>query len=362
MLEEAFPFWAEQAPDPAGGFYERLDLSGTPISGEPSRVRLQARMVFTFALAAELGWDRARGLALTERGIATLTKDCRRPDGLYGTLVQPGTGLVDEAAETYDTAFALLAFATAYRVFSLSSAWDAGSELSQAIEKHLKLAASDSGYRERLPAPSIREQNPHMHLTEASLAWFEATKDEAARDRAVAIIGFVQDEFFDSEAGMLYEFSGGSGPKNRIEAGHLFEWVWILGRLREVSVHCRQELADALHDGGMRLLDDLDYLPLSQHCDGSVREAVQRTWGPTEKLKAHIAHWRVHRTDALARLVLDSAQGLFDDHVEGAIEGAWIDAISPNGRPLITDITPATGYHIFLAFQELMRFSEELNA
>lgn len=362
MLDDAFPFWAERTPDPAGGFYERLDLEGAPVTGEPSRVRLQARMVFTFALAAEMGWDRDRALELVERGIATLTQDCRRSDGLYGRLVQPGHGLVDDAAETYDTAFALLAFAAAYRVFGLESARDAGADLSQAIEHHLKLGAGQSGYRERLPVPSIREQNPHMHLTEASLAWFEATKDEIALKRALAIIGFVQDEFFDADAGMLLEFSGGTGPHNRIEAGHLFEWVWILGRLRQVSGHSREDFADALHDGGMQLLEGLDYLPLSQHCDGTVREAVQRTWGPTEKLKAHIAHWRVHRTDALAQLALDSAQGLFADHVEGAIKGAWVDAISPDRRPLITDITPATGYHIFLAFQELIGFAEELNA
>ncbi|MFZ1741234.1 MAG: AGE family epimerase/isomerase [Pontixanthobacter sp.] len=361
MLEEAFPFWAERTPDPAGGFYERLDLQGAPIAGELSRVRLQARMVFTFSLAAQLGWEPDRALAMVNRGIESLTQFCRRDDGLYGRIVQTGYGLVDDTAETYDTAFALLALSKAANQFGLEVAYDAGAALNLAIDRKLKLAGRESGFRERLPAPLIREQNPHMHLTEASLAWFEATGDQAALDRALSIIDFVHAKFFNADTGILFEFSGGAGPDNHIETGHLFEWVWILGRLRQVSPHSRQDFADALYDGGMRLLEGFDYLPLSQNCDGSVREAVQRTWGPTEKLKAHIAHWRVHPSDELAQLVIQTAQGLFADHVDHALPGAWVDAIAPDRRSMIKDITPATGYHIFLALQELIAFADELN-
>ena len=265
MLDEAFPFWAERARARNGGFFERLDLAGRGIADEDSRVRLQARMAFTFALAADLGWDRSRSLELTERGLRVLVVDCRREDGLYGRTVRPGSGLVDASAETYDTAFALLAFATAYRVFGLDSALEAGTELSHAIDALLARDRHEGGYRERLPAPEIRDQNPHMHLTEASLAWYEATADEAALKRARAIIAFVEERFFDRDSGLLLEFSGVDIAHNRCEAGHMFEWVWILGRLRELTGQTRQDFIDRLYAGGMRLLHGLDYFPLSQH-------------------------------------------------------------------------------------------------
>lgn len=360
MLQQSFPFWAERTPDPAGGFYERLDTAGEPIAGENSRVRLQARMGFTFALAASLGWDRARANELAARACHVLTRDCRRPDGLYGRIVKPGEGLIDDTPETYDNAFALLCFATVTQVFDSADARAAGDALTQAIDT--LLAHPDGGYAERLPRPSVREQNPHMHLTEASLAWYEATGDVTARDRAERIARFVADHFFRDDIGLLVEEAGGDDAANRVEAGHMFEWVWILGRLQSAGGAVPCGLAQKLHDGGMRLLGGLDYLPLSQELDGRVREPVQRTWGPTEKLKGHIALWQLEGRGAPSPAVLSrivrTQQDMMRDHVEPALPGAWIDVLGPDKRARARDITPATGYHLFLALKEYIAFAQ----
>lgn len=358
MLEEAFPFWAERTPDPAGGFFEKLDLSGKGIPGLESRVRLQARMGFTFALAAELGWDKARADELTERSVRVLVDDCRREDGLFGKLVRPGHGLTDDTADAYDTAFALLAFASAYRMFGSQSAFEAGKDVSRAIDDVLIRPANEGGFNETLPAPEVRDQNPHMHLTEASLAWYEASQDARALERAQGLAEFVEQRFYRPDASLLVERAGVSDDENRVEAGHMFEWAWILGRLRELGGEPSEEFATGLHDGGMKLIKGLGYLPLSQRLDGRVIDAKQRTWGPTEKLKGHIAHWRQHPSPELAGTILKTAEMLFADHVDGAISGAWIDVISPDRDPLISDITPATGYHIFLALKELIDWSD----
>ena len=360
MLEQAFPFWADRAPAPDGGFVERLDLGGNPIRGEESRVRLQARMVYTFSLAAILGWDRDRCLSLVEQGLVCLDQDCRRDDGLFGRMVKPGYGLTDDAAEAYDTAFALLAYATAYRAFALPQALASGEALNRVIDAVLQRPADEGGFAERLPAPVRREQNPHMHLTEASLAWHAATGDGTALQRAQSIAAFVQARFFDEASGLLLEYDGGPTPENRTEAGHMFEWIWILGQLEQASGRSQQDVMTAFHAGASNLLRGLDYLPLSQHCDGTVREAVQRTWGPTEKLKAECALWRSAPSRGLLGQLADTAEQLFADHVDAAIPGAWIDRIAPDRTPMIEDITPATGYHIFLAFSELIDLAEDL--
>lgn len=361
MLETAFPFWARAAVDPDGGFFEKLDIEGCGIPGVPSRVRLQARMGFTYALMGQMGWNAARAEELAARSVDVLVADCRRPDGLYGKIVRPGEGLIDDAADTYDTAFALLAFATVHKVFGCPKALAAGRSLTEAIEDHLARPPKEGGYRETLPAPEVRQQNPHMHLTEASLAWFDATRDDASLRRAEAIAAFVEQTFYRPDLGLLVEQAGVPDADNRVEAGHMFEWVWILGRMRELGGAPFAEFSHALHAGGMRLLDGLDYIPLSQNLDGGVIESYQRTWGPSEKLKGHIAQWRMTPTDDLLVMIATTAEAMFADHVDGALEGAWIDVISPERDLLIEDITPATGYHIFLALLELIALARDLS-
>lgn len=362
MLEQAFPFWAERAFSPDGGFVERLDLGGNPIHGEVSRVRLQARMVYTFSLAAMLGWDQTRSRSLVEHGLACLDEDCRRDDGLFGRLVMPGRGLTDDTAEAYDTAFALLAYATAYRAFALPQALASGEALNHVIDNVLVRPADEGGFAEYLPAPIRREQNPHMHLTEASLAWHAATGDGTALQRAQSIAAFVQVRFFDAASGLLLEYDGGPRPENRTEAGHMFEWIWILGQMERASGLSQHATMAKFHKGAKGLLHGLDYLPLSQHCDGTIREAVQRTWGPTEKLKAECALWRTAPSRGLLGQLADTAEQLFADHVEAAVPGAWIDRIAPDRSPMVEDITPATGYHIFLALNELIDLANDLKS
>ena len=138
LFTHSFPFWMKSSVNPDGGFYERHTLSGEGIRGEDSRVRLQARQTYCFALAAELGWKPNFCELVVRQGMQVLTSDCRRPDGLYGTRVMPGTGLTNPGAETYDCAFALLAFSTALRVMNLEEARIAGSELRGAMHKHLR--------------------------------------------------------------------------------------------------------------------------------------------------------------------------------------------------------------------------------
>ncbi|MGB7407662.1 MAG: AGE family epimerase/isomerase [Pontixanthobacter sp.] len=362
MRECAFPFWADRTPSPGGGFFERLDLDGVGIPGEPSRVRLQARMVFTFALAADLGWDRDRALALVNRGLEILVNDCRRPDGLYGALVVPGTGLSDDTAQTYDTAFALLAFAAAYRTFDLDLAREAGSALNRDIEALLRHDASTGGYKEQIPAPERRRQNPHMHLTEASLAWFAASGERGALERAKRCAIFVHDRFFDLNTGLLREYAGGTSDANHVEAGHHFEWVWLLDQFGDASLPQLNGWKQALHDGGMRLVRDLSYYPLSQECDLIVRDDRQRLWVPAEKLKGHIAIAGMVPSAEDLQWIVHTTEVIFADHLDQALQGAWIDVVAPDKASRITDITPATGYHVFLAFRELIAFADTLPA
>lgn len=361
MFNAAFPLWSSAGVRPELGFAERLDLEGHPVEDDSTRVRVQARQVFSFALARQLGWDAGRSDEMISRGLDALLGHCRREDGLYGRRMAYAGGLADETADLYDTAFALLAFSWASRA-GHDRAGEAARAVSSAIETHLRRPDEEGGYREALPAPETRIQNPHMHLFEASLAMHEALGDEAPLQRARRIEALLEQRFLQAGTGALREaFAPDWGPSSddRLEAGHQYEWVWLMGERARLDGQPVSGAADGLYRNAVGLTGPEGSVPLEHELDGTLRNGVERTWGLTEALKAHIARFEQGDRDAEARMV-ESFDRMWDRHIAPSpVAGAWLDKYGPDGAPAVSDITAATGYHVFMAFAELMRIAGE---
>jgi hypothetical protein len=57
LTEHSLPLCSGEGWDPAaGGFVEKLDTEGRADRAAPRRVRVQARQIYCFAKAADLGW------------------------------------------------------------------------------------------------------------------------------------------------------------------------------------------------------------------------------------------------------------------------------------------------------------------
>ena len=356
MLDASIPFWANHGVHPVLGFRERLTMAGEPIEDSDTRVRLQARQTFCFAFAEIMGWSDPRAKELVARGIETLTSHCQREDGLYGARMSYAGGLSNASADLYDTAFALLAFSWAARTGAAGAA-DAAGAASQAIETVLKRPASEGGYREALPAPELRLQNPHMHLFESSLALFEATGDETALARATGIESLLETRFLQTGTGALREvFAPDWGPAegDRLEAGHQYEWVWLMGERARLTGKPVSRAAESLYANALKLTGANGEVALSHTLDGDVLDATERTWGLTEALKAHLARIEQGENAAIAHAI-QSFDRMWARHVDPAPEGGWLDKYGPDGAPNMTDMTAATGYHIYVAIAELIR-------
>src|SRR3546814_17640066 len=80
-----------------------------------------------------------------------------------------------------------------------------------------------------------------MHLFEACLVLYETGGDPRHLARAGEIFGLFRTRFFDEELGTLREFFGPAwegGPAfgyERLDPGHMMEWVWLLSRKRGES-------------------------------------------------------------------------------------------------------------------------------
>jgi len=356
LFDASFPLWSREGVD-RHCFAERLDLEHSAMDAETSRVRVQARQTYAFARAGLLGWQPAEARELTEFGLDVLRRQCRRADGLFGrTLHSDGRGLADETADLYDSAFALLAFATA--------AAD-GMELPMlmalpdAIEKELH--HTKGGFNEALPAPEYRLQNPHMHLFEAYLELVPAANYHEHEETLSVLKMLCLDHFIDPKTGTLGERftqdwtipDGDAGAI--VEPGHQFEWVWLLDRYARLCREARSDAARALYAFAVSTLDPDGRAIQEVRRDGTPHDASRRTWPQTEALKAHLVMWR--DGDELAgQRAIGSFDILMDEYLTP--EGGWIDHYSEDGRVLSSSMPASTLYHVVTAFSFLMDIAE----
>src|SRR5882757_6767870 len=116
MIEHALPLWSNEGWDSnSGGFVDRLDQDGHADRLAPRRVLVQARQIYCFAKAAQMGWyPQGREIAL--KGLDHLLTRAKSPDGKPGfvhVLTPEGT-VQKPLRDTYDHAFVLLALASVY--------------------------------------------------------------------------------------------------------------------------------------------------------------------------------------------------------------------------------------------------------
>jgi mannose-6-phosphate isomerase len=265
-------------------------------------------------------------------------------------------------ADLYDTAFALLGLSWAARLPGMEHALDAARQLSATIDTALRRPAPEEGYREALPAPARREQNPHMHLLEASLALVETCGDAAARERAGELEALLVRRLLDASGGLRELFAADWSPAadDRYEAGHQYEWVWILHERARLAHAPASPAAARLFAKARELTRPDGRIALSHELDGRPRENVFRAWGQTEALKAGVALELAG--DAMAAdVALASFDRLWGDHLApAAVEGGWVDMLDAGLAPLSADMPASTGYHVFLALAELMRLDQAL--
>src|SRR3979411_3313657 len=97
MIAHALPLWSGEGWDPiSGGFVDRLDQDGRADRAAPRRILVQARQIYCFAKAAQMGWyPQGREIAL--KGLDHLLTTAKAPDGRpgYVHLLAPDGAVLD---------------------------------------------------------------------------------------------------------------------------------------------------------------------------------------------------------------------------------------------------------------------------
>lgn len=360
LAESCFPLWAEHGLTPAGYFPEALSLQHDEIARDVTRVRVQARQTYVFTEAWRLGWKRDTAARLVHAGVSVLTGPAIAPTGLPGkTLHADGRGFADGSADLYDTAFVLYALAEAARgPGPAAPAMAAAADILAALDR-LGRDPVNGGYAEQLPAPQTRLQNPHMHLLEACLALHRADPDGGHLARASEIIDLFESRFTAGDGGLLGEkfTADWSSPDGEdggfVEPGHQFEWVWLLHTWARLANKPLPEAAQRLYAFACSTLDEAGRACQQVTRSGAPHDSSRRTWPQTEALKAHLAMFEQRGDARYATAACRSFDVLMDEYLTE--DGGWIDHFAADGSVLARDMPASTGYHVVLAFAELIR-------
>jgi mannose/cellobiose epimerase-like protein (N-acyl-D-glucosamine 2-epimerase family) len=358
MIEHSLPLWSGEGWDPAaGGFVEKLDIEGRADRAAPRRVRVQARQIYCFAKAAQMGWY-PEGREIAMKGLDYLLARARGPDGRPGFvhLLDPDGSTLNAMRDSYDHAFVLLALSTLYQLSKDAQVWGEIESLLGFIDRDLR--SPRGGVVEGIPVAKPRRQNPQMHLFEAMIATFDATGDPAFQYRAGELYSLFVAYLYDPKRQVLGEYFEDDwskiGPVS-VEPGHQAEWVWLLKGFERITGCPTGKQRAALLASALRYRDDATGCLWDEgNEDGSIRKFTRRCWPQTEIAKAWIAQAEAGVQGAAeeARNALVRMDRYYLHH---PVLGGWYDQFDRDNRSLVDFIPASSFYHVLYAVAEATR-------
>ena len=247
---DLFDLFQRNAVNPDGGFHD-LDSAGRPF-GTIRQIHQTARMVHCFAIAMRLGRPGAE--PIVDHGMRYLWNGHRdRKHGGYCWSVDD-EGFKDDSKQAYGHAFVMLAAADATMIghpLGKQMLTDVTDVINTRFWDDYYGAVSEEYARNWAKISSYRGQNSNMHLTEALMAAFEATRDAAYLDKAkriaqliigrhAAALDWAVAEHFDEQWKLDRNYKGsdmfrpaGTTPGHWLEWARLMAQLWVLDERRE---------------------------------------------------------------------------------------------------------------------------------
>jgi len=358
MIEHALPLWSGEGWDSAaGGFVEKLDSEGRADRAAPRRVRVQARQIYCFAKAAQMGWY-PQGREIAMKGLDYLLAKARSSDGRPGFvhLLGPDGSTMNALRDAYDHAFVLLALSTLYQLSGDAQVRHEIDSLLAFIDRDLR--SPHGGFIEGIPATTPRRQNPQMHMFEALIATFDATHEAVFQNRAGELFSLFVANFYDPQRQVLGEYFEEDWSKIEpvsVEPGHQAEWVWLLKGFERITGCPTGRPRSLLLTSALRYRDDVTGCLFDEgDADGNVKKITRRLWPQTEIAKAWIAQAESGEQGA-ADEAREALVRLHRHYLRHPVLGGWYDQFDRDGRSLVDFIPASSFYHILCAIAESER-------
>lgn len=355
-LDELLPLWLNRAFDrEAGQFMEGLEIGGGPQISGVVRTRTATRQIYTFCHTAHLGLAPAGALAAAETAIDHLDAAAWGADGRLGyarAFDRRTRTVTDPVVDLYDQACALLALAWLGKATGNDRYWRRADEVLSVIDN--RLAAPAGGFAEDDQGTLPRRQNPHMHLFESCMALWEVTGATIYADRARALFELFLHRFLD-ESLTLREFFGpdwsldDSYGSDRLDPGHMAEWVWLVHRYGGLSGETHPNIESALLERALAIgrAPSSPFLADEVTTSGELKNS-RRLWLQAELLKAYMSTGRSEEAETLAGAIADS-------YLAPSESGPWRDCFDLAGQFNAPSVPGSSIYHLWTAVAEIVR-------
>lgn len=362
------PKWYEAFSDPAGGFYERLGKGFKPVFTGQRRLVTQCRQLSIYSDACERA-GKPLYKNLQEKFEFILAKYHDPKTGLWRFSLNDAGNINDPTCDLYALSFVIFSFSHYYRATNDGRAQVAALDVLNLIDSRFRLSL---GLAEALdangnPILKLRRQNPHMHLLEACLFAYDTWGDKAYEAMADEMIGLFQNYFYDSRRNALVEFLTDDlkpDPEkgHHLEAGHYFEWVWLLKK------HAVLKGDASMHDTvALKLLDWADkhgwdethggiYDTISP--EGRVITDTKRIWPFCEALKANAL---MLSSSPDRQAIKDRVSEMVDVFEEKYMQerGFWTEWLNRDLSPAADYMPGTTPYHVYFGITETWDVLEE---
>ena len=373
-IAHTMSFYHPRCIDPAGGFFHYFLDDGSIYDTSHRHLVSSTRFVFNYATAAR-EFERSDYLDAARHGLDYLRNVHRDAhSGGYAWTIKDGVP-EDRTQHAYGGAFVLLAYATALAA-GIGEARVWVEETWQLLEP--RYWDADFGlYRDEADPDwhfsGYRGQNANMHLCEALIAAYEATRSPRYLERAFTLAqnitrrqaakaGGLIWEHYDAEWNVDWDYHK-DDPKHLFrpwgfQPGHLAEWAKLLLILdRHEPRDWLVPTARTLYDSALAQAWDDNYggIRYGFAPDGSICDDDKYFWVQAESLAAaallgeRTGEQRYHE-DYLR--IWEYAWAHFVDHRYGA----WFRILDRTNRKYSNEKSPAgkTDYHTMGACHEVL--------
>ncbi|MBB6303531.1 AGE family epimerase/isomerase [Rhizobium leucaenae] len=363
LIDTILPVWLKLAFDgDAAQFVEALVLDGSQTGSTVVRTRTAARQIYVFAHAYCQNAAPREALDKAQIAFDSLRSICWIPGerpGFARSYDRKASRVVDPEIDLYDQSCVLLALAWLFKATGNNLYKSIADETLAAIDT--TLAADFGGWAETASGDLPRRQNPHMHFFEACLALWETDGSHGYVTRAHDIFALFQTHFYDPKCGLLREFFGPAWEisneygSDRIEPGHMAEWVWLIRKYEKLAKGNYAQLCSDLLAASQRCRNGstVPFILDEVFDDGRISKNSRRLWPQTELLKAYIAEYVAQNDPINLTNARELAAQIMTEYLSHPPYGMWRDCFHGAGNFIATSIPGSSLYHLWTLVADL---------
>ena len=216
------------------------------------------------------------------------------------------------------------------------------------LSKLLAIIERKNCYPEMIHYKGFISQNPLMHAFESFVAATEILGDKSYLTAAAKILKIVEDNFFDSEAGLPFEVAVSDKNATWYEPGHGFEWstLLLMAAKEGLAIHGKMIPRQLIENAEQFGVVSNGLVVSRVFKDKFHKELAFRIWSQLERVRALFAIGNRSTGNFALDFVL--SQFFTDKFLPSEYIGQEVSELN---------VKTTTGYHIINCFEEVRRSS-----